>query len=78
MSPAGSRKAIDHLRSVEMSEKPGKKKAQPPLPKHSEESAAHRILGRAFGRMGHERSPAYPGDKKDKNLLVKEMDRDER
>lgn len=59
-----------------MSEKPRKKKAQPPLPKHSEESAAHRILGRAFGRMGHERSPAYPGGKKDENPPAEEMDRD--
>ena len=28
----------------------------------------NRILGRAFAKLGNERSPAYPGDKKDQNL----------
>ena len=45
-----------------------KEKARPPMPGHSEESPAHSLLGRAFGRLGMERSPAYPGDKKDQNL----------
>ncbi|MEE9257322.1 MAG: hypothetical protein V3V56_09170 [bacterium] len=45
-----------------------KKKARPPMPRHSEETPVHSLLGKAFGRLGMERSPAYPGDKKDKNL----------
>ena len=44
------------------------------MPGHSGESAAHRVLGRAFGKIGHERAPAYPGDKKDSNLGKEPLD----
>ena len=57
-----------------MARRPRKRKPTPPMPGHSDESAAHRILGRAFGKIGHERAPAYPGDKKDSNLGKEPLD----
>ncbi len=45
-----------------------RKKPEPPMPSYSEESKAYRLFGRAFAKLGHERAPAYPGDKKDQNL----------
>ncbi|HJP13387.1 MAG TPA: hypothetical protein QF533_03425 [Nitrospinota bacterium] len=51
-----------------------RKKPAPLMPGHSEETAAHRIFGRAFAKLGHERAPAYPGDKKDQNLGKESLD----
>ncbi len=57
-----------------MARRPRKRKPTPPMPGHSGESSAHRVLGRAFGKIGHERAPAYPGDKKDSNLGKEPLD----
>ncbi len=57
-----------------MTRRPRRKKPAPPMPGHSEESAAHRIIGRAFAKFGQERAPAYPGDKKDRNLGQERLD----
>ena len=51
-----------------------RKRPTPPMPGHSEETGAHRLLGRAFAKLGHERAPAYPGDKKDQNLTKEPLD----
>lgn len=51
-----------------------RKRPEPPLPGYSDESPAHRLLGRAFAKLGHERAPAYPGDKKDQNLTRERLD----
>ena len=63
-----------------MSDAPEKKskKKGPPLPGYSEETPVHRLLGRAFAKLGHERAPAYPGDKKDENLAKEELGAGER
>ena len=57
-----------------MTRRPRRKKAVPPMPGHSDETAAHRIIGRAFAKFGQERAPAYPGDKKDQNLGQERLD----
>ena len=57
-----------------MTRRPRRKKAVPPMPGHSDETAAHRIIGRAFAKFGQESAPAYPGDKKDQNLGQERLD----
>ncbi len=46
-------------------------KAESPSP---EEAGLRRALGRAFRKMGHERAPAYPGDKKDRGIEKEAQD----
>ncbi len=57
-----------------MTRRPRRKKATPPMPGHSDESVAHRLVGRAFAKFGQSNAPAYPVDKKDGHTGQERLD----
>jgi hypothetical protein len=51
-----------------------RKRPTPPMPGYNEKTGAHRLLGRAFAKLGNDNAPAYPVDKKDQNPIQAPLD----